>query len=215
MEQYVNRVDVDGTITKVCEFINVCSPRFNLQSYIMGELWKNHNDWDESARKKADALIKEGRGYYMYEDKSGVVYTIRKNPDLELAIEIAELLKSCDFEIGTIYKCSTPGNIIRWSPLVEYVVNLSTTDCVVIEIRNFYDEKIGFFAVLNDGRILSGGNDFISDGFISIASEKGVEMDKSDFNKKGWKVYDNPFSRDFCIICKDFKKFKQFIKKLQ
>lgn len=211
MVQNVNKIETDGTITKIALFENMKSPRYNLQSFIMEEVWNNHNLWDESARKKADALIKEGRGYYMYEDESGVVYTIRKNPVLETALKVCKLLESYGVRCTLDERIDLPEKILRGSWYVEKLVELGIEECMHIDLKG----SLGFIAILDGGRIMSGNNIMVMDAFSSLGMEFGLEDDSvtTAIFSDGWEVYSpEECEEDVCIICNSYDLFEKFVK---
>lgn len=92
----------------------------------------------------------------------------------------------CDYGYHPIEK------ILRYSWYVKKTKECGHTDCIFIDIPCG-----GFLAVLEDGKIMSGCNFMIVDGFSNILIEIGKDFDEI-FN---FKIYQHPWDEeDVCII---------------
>ena len=93
----------------------------------------------------------------------------------KIATNVANKLVKMLTEMGCETKVSSYRPIsetLRSSWYVKKVKEIGHTDCIYIDV--YYDDfGMGFFCVLEDGKIMTGENVMISNPFSSIPVEKG------------------------------------------
>lgn len=216
MKQKLYEVKRDGTIEELCVYINNETPRYNLQTFLMEKLHGCHNWWDTNVRGKVDKLITETDHYVRYEDAVGVVYNILKlSVEQEIARRICKLLKPYGIECEVDGRIDRPENILRASWYVDKLQELGYERCLHIDLTGRCDFSLGFIAVLDGGKIMSGSNVMISDAFTSIAVEMGADENEvidrlisSNFERY---CDDECSGEDGCIICPNYEMFRDFI----
>lgn len=219
MKQELYEVLTDGTINEVCVYVNDEKPRYNLQTFLMEKLHNCHNWWDRSVREKVDKLITETEYFVSYEDAEGVVYHIRKlSVEQDAARRICKMLKPYGIRTNVAERIDRPENILRASWYVDKLVELGYERCLHINLESEDGFSLGFIAVLDGGKIMSGSNFMISDAFTSLGIELGADecevIDRlitSDFERYA----EDEFSgEDGCIICPSYEQFRDFIMEL-
>ena len=111
----------------------------------------------------------------------------------------------CDFVLRPIDK------ILRSSWYVDKTKQCGHTDCIYVKVSDDTGEYVNaFFVVLEDGNIMTGGNIFINDAFLSF----DMSLDAPEFiqTHREYKLFFND-EEDVCIIT-SLKGVKMFYDRL-
>lgn len=136
----------------------------------------------------------------------------------ETAQKVYRLLESYGIKTNVAERIDRPENILRASWYVDKLVELGYEKCLHVGLESEDGFSLGFIAVLDDGKIMSGSNFMISDAFTSLGIELGADecevidrLISSDFERY---AEDELSGEDGCIICPSYERFRDFIMEL-
>ena len=131
-----------------------------------------------------------------------------------IAKKVCSLLKGYGIKAEIGNKCDQPERILRGSWYVTKLIELGYTQCIHIGLSASDGSSLGFLAILNGGKIMSGNNIMIMDAFRAIGDEFLSDDDSviSAINADGWEIYcDDDCDDDACIICPSYDRFQEFL----
>lgn len=108
---------------------------------------------------------------------------------------LSEYLETKGINANVTFDIKPIEKTLRSSWYVDKVKQCGHTECVYVDLNDEYTHA--FFVVLEDGSIMTGGNIFISDAFITF----DASMDAGEFivtRPHLYKVYES--DDDVCII---------------
>ena len=98
--------------------------------------------------------------------------------------------------------------VLRHSWYVDKVKQMGHTDCTCLEIEG------GFFAVLENGQIMTGKNIMILDGISAVVEEISEEDPLDVFTRFDWKGFCDKDSDDDYVVVAEFSQLRKLFKSL-
>ena len=134
-----------------------------------------------------------------------------RNVAAKVARQLCGLLNNKGIKTESDFVLRPIDKILRDSWYVGKTKQCGHTDCIHVNISYDYFNVYGFFAVLEDGKIMTGGNCIILDAFSSIDwTIEGGEFIAS--KPELYDVYEN--DDDVCIIT-TLKGVTRFMERIQ